>query len=76
MRLFPMKRPAGTRSTLDWAKSSYSYANGNCVEVAGLSSEVIWVRNSRDPRGSVLAFTTSEWDAFVGGVRKGEFDRP
>lgn len=75
MRLFPMKRPAGVHSTLDWTKSSLSYANGNCVEVAGLSSDVIWVRNSRHPRGSVLTFTTAEWDAFLGGVCNGEFDR-
>ena len=23
----------------------------------------------------ILGFTPGEWDAFVGGVRKGEFDR-
>ncbi|MGD0609787.1 MAG: DUF397 domain-containing protein, partial [Streptosporangiaceae bacterium] len=32
------------------------------------------VRNSRDSEGLVLRFTPDEWHAFLGGVRKGEFD--
>jgi hypothetical protein len=49
--------------------------NGNCVEVAGLASEIIGVRDSMNPVGPVLAFGPGEWCAFVGGVREGEFDR-
>ena len=60
---------------LDWAKSSLSHANGNCVEVAGLSSDLISVRHSKHAKGPTLEFTPAEWDAFLGGVRKGEFDR-
>jgi hypothetical protein len=58
-----------------WVKSSLSYANGNCVEVASLPGGEIGVRNSRDTRGAVLRFTSDEWYAFLGGVRNGEFDR-
>lgn len=58
-----------------WVKSSLSYANGNCVEVAGLPGGEIGVRNSRDSGGPVLRFTPDEWHAFLGGVRNGEFDR-
>lgn len=61
-------------STL-WVKSSLSFANGNCVEVADLSEGSIGVRNSRDAKGAVLRFTPDEWHAFLGGVRNGEFDR-
>jgi hypothetical protein len=57
-----------------WVKSSLSYANGNCVEVADLPEETIGVRNSRDAEGPVLRFTPDEWHAFLGGVRNGEFD--
>jgi len=60
---------------LDWAKSSLSHANGSCVEVSGLSSNLIKVRHSKDAEGPILRFTPAEWDAFLGGVRKGEFDR-
>jgi hypothetical protein len=57
-----------------WVKSSLSYANHNCVEVSDLPDGVIGVRNSRDREGPVLRFTPDEWHAFLGGVRKGEFD--
>jgi hypothetical protein len=57
-----------------WIKSSLSFSNGNCVEVADLPGGAVGVRNSRDPGGAVLRFTPSEWRAFIGGARKGEFD--
>ena len=60
---------------LSWTKSSLSYGNGNCVEVAGLADDVVMVRDSKNAKGPVLGFTPGEWDAFVGGVRNGEFDR-
>ena len=61
-------------SGLYWVKSSLSFSNGNCVEVANLSEGEIGVRNSRDVQGAVLRFTPDEWHAFLGGVRNGEFD--
>ena len=68
----PLERP-GPGSY--WIKSSLSYANGNCVEVASLPGGAIGVRNSRNSAGPVLRFTPEEWHAFLGGVRNGEFDR-
>ena len=67
----PQRRPG---SGSYWIKSSLSYANGNCVEVASLPEGEIGVRNSRDSTGPVLRFTSDEWHAFIGGVRNGEFD--
>ena len=58
-----------------WVKSSLSFSNGNCVEVASLPGGEIGVRDSRDPAGPVLRFTPGDWDAFVGGARLGQFDR-
>ena len=57
-----------------WRKSSRSQFN-SCVEVCFVDDRVP-VRNSRDPAGPVLVFTAAEWDAFVAGVKLGEFDRP
>ena len=57
-----------------WIKSSLSYANGNCVEVARLPGGEVGVRNSRNSAGPVLKFTSAEWHAFLGGIRHGEFD--
>jgi hypothetical protein len=55
-------------------KSSFSGAgNPNCVEVGFVTAEVL-MRDSKHPRGPVLRFTTDEWNAFVAGVKAGEFD--
>src|SRR5215472_6556842 len=67
----PTERP---NSGLTWIKSSLSFSNGNCVEVASLANGGVGVRNSRDAEGAVLQFTPDEWHAFLGGVRNGEFD--
>ena len=58
-----------------WVKSSLSFSNGNCVEVAELPGDSVGIRDSREPGGSVLRFTRAEWAAFLGGARLGEFDR-
>ncbi|MFJ1763376.1 DUF397 domain-containing protein [Amycolatopsis sp. NPDC088138] len=34
------------------------------------------MRKSTEPDGTVLVFTPSEWEAFVLGVRDGEFELP
>ena len=55
-----------------WRKSSYSSPSGNCVEAAMLADGVA-VRNSRFPDGPALIFTEAEWDAFVRGIKAGDF---
>lgn len=55
-------------------KSSRSGDNGACVEVADLDSGGRAVRDSKDPTGAHLTFTSTEWAAFTAGVRAGEFD--
>jgi hypothetical protein len=56
-----------------WRKASLSYANGSCAEV-GARNGTVAVRDTTDRSGPVLRFTPDEWHAFLGGVRKGEFD--
>ena len=64
----------GHEQALRWVKSSLSYSNGACVEVAHLPGGKVGVRCSRDPSGPVLRFTPSEWHAFLAGLQAGEFD--
>ncbi len=59
----------------DFTKSSFSNGSGgsNCVEVARID-DIVVVRNSRFPDDVLPGFTKKEWDAFVKGVKAGEFD--
>jgi len=57
-----------------WRKSTLSNSCG-CVETAFVEEQV-GVRDSKDRHGPVLVFTRFEWEAFLGGVRNGEFELP
>jgi hypothetical protein len=59
---------------LDWRRSAVCGAHGSCVEVARTPDGRFAVRNGEGPAaGSVLYFSREEWDAFVAGVKAGEF---
>lgn len=65
----------GTCVEVAFRKSSASGPwTDNCVEVGTCTCDEIKVRDSKDRGGPVLTFTRAEWDAFVAGVRNGEFD--
>jgi Domain of unknown function (DUF397) len=70
--IWASEQSEGASGYAEWRKSTRSGSNG-CVEVA-FSSDRIAVRDSKDRSGPVLTFTPTEWEAFVGGVRDGEFD--
>jgi Domain of unknown function (DUF397) len=64
-------------SHVKWLTSSRSNGQANCVEVAFLDSGAVALRDSKNKgHGPVLVFTPDEWDAFIGGVADGEFNRP
>jgi hypothetical protein len=56
---------------LAWQKASYCQS-GECVEVVSKDGQVL-VRNSQRPQ-RIVRYTPAEWQAFVQGVRAGEFD--
>lgn len=63
-------------SRVRWRKASYSGANGGgCVEVARVPVAVV-VRDSKNPDGPRLAFTSTEWKAFTRRIKAGRFDGP
>lgn len=55
-----------------WRKATRSGPNG-CVEVAVVKGNIA-VRDSKHRQGAMLEFTPVEWQAFITGVRDGEFD--
>jgi hypothetical protein len=61
----------------NWRKSSYSYIE-NCVEVATSQAPHtpgVWVRDSKNPAGPVLAFTPAAWAEFTQAITGGGFSR-
>ncbi|MFJ2864411.1 DUF397 domain-containing protein [Kitasatospora sp. NPDC087314] len=57
-----------------WRKSTYSGGQSGCVEVADGFTGIMPVRDSKDPHGPALVFSSAAWRAFVTAVRTGEFD--
>ncbi|QBS43761.1 DUF397 domain-containing protein [Nocardia sp. CS682] len=58
-------------SDAPWFKSSHSNADQDCVEVAFLGD---MVRDSKNPNGSALVFSSSAWGAFTAGIAGVVFD--
>jgi Domain of unknown function (DUF397) len=60
--------------TTGWIMSSRSTGNGgSCVE-ARRHAGLIEVRNSKSRDAGTVRFTIEEWDSFLDGAKKGEFD--
>ena len=56
----------------EWKKSSFC-GNSACVEVAKLGEKYA-VRDSKNIKLNTLLFTKEEWNAFILGVKNGEFE--
>ena len=60
-------------TTRTWRKSSYSSAQGNCVEVC-TDADTVAVRDSKNVPGPELTVSDQAWSGFVQGIKRGEFD--
>lgn len=54
-----------------WNKSSHSGGSG-CVETA-TGCGLVYVRDSKNPDGPKLTFTSQDWAEFTAGVRAGKY---
>ena len=61
------------RSAPPFRRSSFCYS-GDCVEVAKLPDGRVAVRDSKHPELGPRLFDAAEWQAFIAGVKAGEFD--
>jgi Domain of unknown function (DUF397) len=57
---------------LRWIKATKSYGASACVELAP-SGEFVLLRDSKNPH-VLLSYSPAEIDAFLDGVKRGEFD--
>ena len=58
---------------LAWRKSARSVANGACVEVAPGTGTIV-VRDSVNPAGAMIGYSTRTWQAFLADAKTGTFD--
>jgi hypothetical protein len=57
-----------------WRRSSWCAVNGSCVEVAKLPAGQVGIRDGKIGAGSpVLAFSRTQWRAFLSGLLAGQF---
>jgi hypothetical protein len=61
------------RETDEWIKARPLEDGQPCVEMRRHAG-AIEVRDSKDPDGPVLRYTSAEWAAWLDGAKKGEFD--
>ncbi len=54
--------------------SSYSNDHQGCVEVALTADGGRWLRDTKDRTRPAHYYTPAEWNAFVRGIKDGEFD--
>jgi hypothetical protein len=61
---------AGDPSRATWRTSSYSGANGSCIQVACDAPGAVAVRDSKNAAGPRLSFTAGQWTAFTGSLKE------
>jgi hypothetical protein len=54
---------------LNWFKSSYSSANGQCVECALLPGGGMAVRDTRNRDGDALSIPADAWEQFTASLK-------
>jgi hypothetical protein len=63
---------------LAWRTSTFSGSGGNssgCIEIAPLPDGGIAVRDTKDRSRAAHLHSAPAWQAFLGGIRTGEFNR-
>jgi hypothetical protein len=61
------------RGALKFRKSTFSPKSRTCVAVARHKNHV-YVTDTKNVEAPILCFSEDEWQAFLSGVKTGEFD--
>ena len=68
--------PAGCLRAARWRKAVRSNPSGSCAELAELPGGRIAMRNSRNPSGPALIFSSTAIAAFLATAKKGGLRAP
>jgi hypothetical protein len=72
-REHPLKGKFDT-ATARWERTNLEDGSPAALEVGYGDNGLVALRTAEHPDGDLLVYTQSEWEAFVEGVRDGEFD--
>ncbi|MGO8957321.1 MAG: DUF397 domain-containing protein [Streptosporangiaceae bacterium] len=67
-------RPSDVSSLgeLSWRVARHCEA-GSCVRIAQ-QDDMVFVGDTKNPDGPVLAYSLAEWQTFAEGIKRGDFD--
>ncbi|MFI1395519.1 DUF397 domain-containing protein [Streptomyces sp. NPDC020681] len=66
--------PAAELGEVGWRKPWSGGNGGNCFETMKLADGRVAVRQSADPDGPALIYTSGEIEAFIQGAKSGQAD--
>jgi len=72
-REHPLKGEFDT-ATARWERTTHEDGTPAALEIGYADNGLVALRMAEEPEGDILIYTPSEWEAFVDGVRDGEFD--
>lgn len=73
IREHPLKGQFNTQ-TADWRRTTDEDGTPGKLEIGFADNGLVALRYAEEPDGTILIYTPEEWDAFVEGVKDGEFD--
>jgi hypothetical protein len=69
-----MAPPEMDLSRAVWRKSARSNNGGACVEVATNLHGIVAIRDSKNPDGPALTFSSDDWRAFIRRLKHQQFN--
>lgn len=73
VREHPLKGQFDT-ATATWQRTTNLDGTPGKLEIGFADNGLVALRYADEPDGTILIYTPAEWDAFVEGVKDGEFD--
>lgn len=58
----------------EWRRTTREDGTPAMLEIGFAANGLVALRKADEPDGTILIYTPQEWEAFVAGVKDGEFD--